>query len=200
MRFVLRIIVCTGVSLLVAACVHPPQGKAPTIVEPRGAVTTVAKSKPELASIEAGKANADPGTQRFVRSIAALAKAIETGDTSSLTTNPSGDKFIDAAHRLLRADSLPQIDLAINEMQTAIEQTKSGTARYNLGSILLEEADQQRRLIESRNQKESEIMRLERDVFLLKQKLAETENKLRELATIEEELTRSRTPTPPASQ
>jgi len=85
-------------------------------------------------------------------------------------------------------------------MTVALDQTKPDTPRYNLGSILLSEARDRQQLAASSADKESEITRLKREAFLLKQKLAETENKLRELATIEDELTRTRPKAPATSQ
>jgi len=134
-----------------------------------------------------------------LRRIAEIAEAITSGDSSTYPAKTSGDAFLDAAYALLKAERANQLDQAIKDMKVALEQTKPDSARHNLGSILLSEARDRQQLAALSAEKESEIVRLKRESFLLKEKLAETENKLRELATIEDELTRTRSKTPPAT-
>ncbi len=199
MRTNIRIIVCAGLSLGLFACTQRPVEKRP-VVEPRGAITEVSKSDQDRTQSDAGRLTLELNAQKSLRRVAELAAAIESGDGSGLTSEASGDSFLEAAYALLKADRLAQIERAIAAMQSELKTTKADTPRHNLGSILLNEARDRQELMLTSNRKESEISRLKRDAFLLQQKLAETQNKLRELATIEDELTRSRDQTPPASQ
>lgn len=199
MRSIVRVIVCAGLSLMLIACAQRPVEKRP-VVEPRGAITDVSKANKDKRQRDSGRLTLELNAQKSLRRVAELAAAIESGDASTLKTQESGDSFLDAAYALLKAERLPQIDSAIADMQKALEKTKADTPRHNLGSILLNEARDRQQLTATSDRKESEIARLKREAFLLKQKLAETENKLRELATIEDELTRSRNQTAPDSQ
>jgi len=199
MRTRTRIIVCASLSLTLWACTPKAVEKRP-VVEPRGAITKVPETKKSDPQPDTGRLTLELNAQKSLRQVAELAAAIESGDTSALKTPVSGDGFLEAAYALLKAEQVEQINRAIADMQTALEKIKKGTPRYNLGSILLNEARDRQDLTATSNRRESEIARLKRETFQLKQKLAETENKLRELATIEEELTRSRSQSLPPAQ
>ena len=192
MRIVVRIVLSAGIGLSLSACQYLPfTNKERPIVEPRGPVTAV-EQRPEQAPADEPAARIEQRAQQSLQAIADIAAAIANGDTKKAAAVSGDDGFIEAVRELLAAREPRQIDIAIRQLEAALDKTKKGTPRHNIGSILLSEANDRRQLAASSDAKVSEISRLKRETFSLRQKLAEAEKKLRDLATIEEQLTRTR--------